>query len=127
MRISKSLLAVSCCSSTGHLLQAARLCRAGSAASVAPGRVAYTFGFAGPAVAVDTACSSSLVGAHLARLSMRAATCGTAIASGAPPMGRPGHVISYQPKLPLKPMQAYECIQQALPWSRVCPRSCDII
>ena len=58
-------------------------CCAGSAASVAPGRVSYTFGFTGPSVAVDTACSSSLVGAHMARLSMLADTCRTAVASGA--------------------------------------------
>jgi len=56
---------------------------AGSAASVAPGRASYTFGFTGPSVAVDTACSSALVAAHAARLSMLAATCRTALASGA--------------------------------------------
>ncbi len=54
----------------------------GTAASVAIGRIAFSFGFMGPAVPLDMTCAASLVAMHQAAASLRQGEVDLALAGG---------------------------------------------
>lgn len=90
-----------------------------SAASVASGRISYTFGFEGPAVSFDTACSASLVALAQACSSLRQRECSLALAGGVTVLSQPSIFVEFARQRAVSPdgrCKAYGSAADGVGW-----------